>query len=242
VDEDNRRILADHPWGELAPRDEVAKAVWRTAKAYLTAAHLGPGIRTAFPALAEALAERGWDLARDRLPVRPAAHFAMGGIVTDLWGATGVPGLWAVGEVAASGVHGANRLASNSLLEGRVFGLRVAEAVLGAEGASSDKCRLAFAPPDPAFWIPTSVARQTLDQALGVIRTQTTLEEAQNYPWHAMDHLSDWLTGLMLEAAVKRQESRGAHCRDDYPATDDRWRGHLVHQKGHPLKLVPVGE
>ena len=92
--------------------------------------HLDPdGVHARFPTIAAACRERGLDLARDRIPVSPAAHYVMGGVATDLWGRTTVPGLFAAGEVACTGVHGANRLASNSLLEGLVFGARAAQAM-----------------------------------------------------------------------------------------------------------------
>src|SRR6187431_1020375 len=116
--------------GDLAPRDRVARAIVREsertgAPVYLTLEHLDPDVvRARFPAIAELCRRAGLDLAKDRLPVGPAAHYVMGGVVTDLDGRTSIPGLFAAGEVACTGVHGANRLASNSLLEGLVFGAR----------------------------------------------------------------------------------------------------------------------
>ena len=122
--------------GELASRDLVSRAIvreqQRTGKpVYLSMQHLDPKwVRTRFPTIAEACREAGFDLATDRIPVGPAAHYVMGGVETDLWGRTTIPGLLAAGEVACTGVHGANRLASNSLLEGLVFGARAAQAML----------------------------------------------------------------------------------------------------------------
>lgn len=144
-DAEGRRFLLDvDPRGELAPRDVVARAVWRRmaeqggVPVVLDATHLGAErLAARFPGIDAACRAAGFDWSREPVPVVPAAHYAMGGIVTDLDGRTSLPGLWAVGEVARTGVHGANRLASNSLLEGAVF----------AERAARD---LAAAPPAPA--------------------------------------------------------------------------------------------
>ena len=127
VDHNGRRFLP--PGGELGRRDEVARAVYekqRQGPVYLDATHLGDGFATRFPSIYAACRERGIDPRHDPIPVTPAAHFMMGGIYTDVWGQTSLSGLYAVGEAACTGVHGANRLASNSLLEGLVFSRRVA--------------------------------------------------------------------------------------------------------------------
>lgn len=146
LDEDGRRFALDaHPDGELAPRDVVARAIARRMEAqdgrpvFLDATSLGgtdAAARAAFlarrfPTIDRAVRERGLDWAREPIPVTPAAHYLMGGVVTDLVGRTTLPGLYAVGEVARTGVHGANRLASNSLLEGAVFGARAGDAIAG---------------------------------------------------------------------------------------------------------------
>jgi L-aspartate oxidase len=146
------------PAGDLAARDRVARAIVlesvRThAPVYLSLAHLPPGdVRQRFPAVAELCRRVGLDLATDRLPVGPAAHYLMGGVVTDLDGRTDVPGLFAAGEVACTGVHGANRLASNSLLEGLVFGGRAGRAMRGAPVVPAGRDALAEGPtsaPEP---------------------------------------------------------------------------------------------
>jgi L-aspartate oxidase len=132
------------PMGDLAPRDRVSRAIAREAQrtggdVFLTLDHLDPAyVHERFPLISEACRRAGLDLARDRIPVGPAAHYAMGGVVTDLDGRTTIPGLFAAGEVACTGVHGANRLASNSLLEGLVFGARAGLAMLQAGDASID--------------------------------------------------------------------------------------------------------
>ena len=134
-----------HPDGDLAPRDVVARAIAREmdqtgAPVYLTLAHLDPDwVSARFPTIADMCRRIGLDLARDRIPVGPAAHYMMGGIDTDEWGRTSLPGLFAAGEVACTGVHGANRLASNSLLEGLVFGARAAVAMQQPPAAAALK-------------------------------------------------------------------------------------------------------
>ena len=136
-----------HPDGDLAPRDVVARSIVREAEAsggpvFLTLAHLDAGfVQRRFPTIAAMCAQVGLDLARDPIPVGPAAHYLMGGVDTDEWGRTSVPGLFAAGEVACTGVHGANRLASNSLLEGLVFGARAAEAMPQAPQAAPLEAR-----------------------------------------------------------------------------------------------------
>ena len=124
-----------HPGGDLAPRDVVARSIVREEEqtggpVFLTLAHLDADfVRRRFPTIAEMCRRVGLDLARDPIPVGPAAHYIMGGVETDEWGRTSLPGLFAAGEVACTGVHGANRLASNSLLEGLVFGARAGVAM-----------------------------------------------------------------------------------------------------------------
>ncbi len=238
--------------GDLAPRDQVARAILREVRrtgrpVYLTMAHLDPDfVRTRFPTITRACADAGLDAARDRLPVSPAAHYVMGGVETDLEARTSVAGLFAAGEVACTGVHGANRLASNSLLEGLVFGARAATAMVGPLRAPRfDTALTTWRLPAPA---PGAVP---------------ALDEVQRLMWHDVGPLRDgdglaravvqlgrwWaalsaagapapgdlstrrlssvlLVGLLMaRAALRREESRGAHFRADFPVRDDlHWR------------------
>ncbi|MGE4244315.1 FAD-binding protein, partial [Ramlibacter sp.] len=172
--------------GDLASRDLVARAMVREslrtdAPVYLSLAHLdGVFVRERFPTIARVCAQAGLDLATDPIPVSPAAHYLMGGVSTDLDGRTSVPGLFAAGEVACTGVHGANRLASNSLLEGLVFGERAARAMTGPPRAAhlvEDAERVAVTPAPGA--LPTRAAvRDLMWRHVGLVREAGGLEPA----------------------------------------------------------------
>jgi L-aspartate oxidase len=258
------------PAGDLAPRDRVSRALFREmertgAPVYLSLRHLArEAVQAHFPSIAEVCRRAGLDLATDRIPVSPAAHYVMGGVETDLDGRTSVPGLFAAGEVACTGVHGANRLASNSLLEGLVFGLRAGRAMrdlhvngrkpvasrdwpasftselAGAESDSENGCRH----DDARTWT-VDVVRELMWQSVGVFRDGPRLREAvcqldagwrwlraQPAPRTAEEaRLASVLTvaRLMARAALRREESRGAHFRADCPERDDvRWRKHVA--------------
>ncbi|MFJ8661015.1 L-aspartate oxidase [Streptomyces sp. NPDC093795] len=261
VDADGVRFMTgQHELAELAPRDIVAKAIMRrmqehgTEHMYLDARHFGAEMwEQRFPTILAACRAHGIDPVTEPIPVAPAAHYASGGIRTDLRGRTTVPGLYACGEVACTGVHGANRLASNSLLEGLVFAERIAEDITGAAP------RVPGAPvPHPApvtLPLPVAGARTRIQRIMtagaGVLRSEASLREAAE----ALDALhSDALVGgtddtkagepgvdswettnllcvgrVLVAAARRREETRGCHWREDHPDRDDTdWRRHLV--------------
>lgn len=244
------------PAGDLAARDLVARAMVREvertgAPVYLTLAHLDAAfVRRRFPTIAEACAHAGFDLARDPVPVSPAAHYLMGGVATDLDARTSLRALFAAGEVACTGVHGANRLASNSLLEGLVFGAHAAAAMTGPVrdaalgGADVFDAEL---PAPAAGSRPTPYeVRDLMWRSVGLLRMARGLDAA-------CARLEAWLAAcdaaggartrdrdlrrattlatvgwLIARAARRRTESRGAHFRTDVPARDDlHWRKHI---------------
>lgn len=238
--------------GELASRDLVARAIVREeartgGAVSLSLRHLDADwVRERFPTITTACRERGLDLACDPVPVSPAAHYVMGGVATDLWGRTTVRGLYAAGEVACTGVHGANRLASNSLLEGLVFGARAAEAMgQVARPAVLDAMRRRGPMPQAS---PTSppLAADVQDlmwrdvglvrDAGGLTRAVTTLDgwrralaRADGAPGEGgVDELVT-VAWLVARAALDRQESRGGHARADFPDRDDlHWMVHIA--------------
>ena len=248
------------PAGDLASRDLVSRAIVRevertNAPVYLSMAHLDAGyVRGRFPAITAACQQAGLDLAADRIPVSPAAHYAMGGIETDLDGRTSIASLFAAGEAACTGVHGANRLASNSLLEGLVFGARAADAMVAPlqpascfavpGGSSGGPLRL----PTTASDLPSAqTVRDLMWRHAGLLRSRETLSDlvTRLSSWWGpladvrasapadrdLRRLSSLLTvGLLIaRAAIRREESRGAHFRTDFPDRDDiKWRRHVA--------------
>jgi L-aspartate oxidase len=255
-----------HPDGDLAPRDVVARGIVRESERtggsiYLTLAHLDAAyVYRRFPTIAAMCRSLALDLAHDFIPVGPAAHYIMGGVDTDEWGRTSLAGLYAAGEVACTGLHGANRLASNSLLEGLVFGARAAEAMQQPARRAALKADRIVAygswhavPPDERAGRSTrsdvshgpgptiEAVRDLMWRNAGLFRTRADLRTAVSVldAWQtaAVDDRVDGsrlrnlvtVAGLIARAALRREESRGGHFRDDFPKRDDRaWRVHIV--------------
>jgi L-aspartate oxidase len=252
-----------HPLLELAPRDVVARAITRegvgaapgeTRVVHLDMRHVRDvDLHKRFPQISQFLSRYGLDLARDLIPVRPAAHYLMGGIRTDLMGRTNVRGLYAAGEAACTGVHGANRLASNSLLEGLVFGARAAQAMLMDNhppvvvDALTSPGSAMTASDEQAVEAIIGGLQQRMWAYAGLLREESTLRAgvaAQGTYESKLDRLVEQgktgrrliearalchVARAILQAALARTESRGAHFRNDYPTQDDvRFRKHSV--------------
>ncbi|WP_100349893.1 L-aspartate oxidase [Luteimicrobium subarcticum] len=260
VDTNGVRFMPDvHPMAELAPRDVVAHAIVRQMAAtgsdhvLLDARHLGRAfLARRFPTITARLAGLGIDWSEEPVPVAPAQHYHSGGVVTDLDGRTDVPGLSACGEVACTGVHGANRLASNSLLEGLVFAVRaardVAERIASGELVQHEPVERS----GPAGLVPAAARSRV--QAIasagpGVMRDARGLLGARNHLAALLDaaeggdaagavvvpQLAEWETtnvhqvaSALTEAALARAESRGGHFRTDHPSRDDGWRRRVL--------------
>ena len=203
---------------ELAPRDVVAREIAARGAVSLDLRAIDRG---RFPALMGSLADQGYDPALTPIPVAPAAHYTVGGVLTDLDGRSELTGLYAAGECAATGVHGANRLASNSLLECLVFGRRAALAALREPGLPG---RLPDVPQPPHAEHVTPELRATLWRDCGLIRDAAGLENLLEAP-----HL---LTRLVAGSALAREESRGSHFRSDFPSESEAFERHVVLRPG----------
>jgi L-aspartate oxidase len=232
VDENGRRFMLDvHADAELAPRDVVARALHREIAAghftFLDCTKaVGASFAQKFPTVYAACQSAGIDPATQPIPVAPAAHYHMGGIASDAHGRSSLDGLWVVGECAATGLHGANRLASNSLLEGLVFGARVADDVKGAVTPRIAK-GLAPAPQRFSSPAPPHVLRDAMTRLVGLERNAggmrealATIEQVERAGGNEPALLNMTATAkLVTAAALSRHESRGGHYRTDYPAT-----------------------
>ncbi|MBO0798852.1 MAG: L-aspartate oxidase, partial [Blastocatellia bacterium] len=246
---------------ELAPRDVVSRSIAaemrRTQRqwVYLDLTHLNASfLRERFPKIHLTCLRYGLDITKDRIPVSPAAHYIMGGVRTDTAGMTTTPGLYAAGEVACTGVHGANRLASNSLLEGLVFGARAGAAAreetrdLPLRGVKeAEAVEIA-----PADWMFDPQIRYRVQELMwrnvGLERRHEELESALAELTLLADQALNkrtrnfaTLARLIAQAALWREESRGGHYRADYPGRDDdEWRIHSAQQIGQPIKAVEL--
>lgn len=252
-----RFMVAYHELAELAPRDVVARGIQQqmvadgTDHVSLDLRHLdGPTMRRRFPTISHELTARGLDIATDLIPVAPAAHYFMGGVVADEFGVTSLPGLLAVGEAACTGVHGANRLASNSLLEGLVFGQKAARQITIVPYLGSELIQRSPSSAEPVVTSPDatklrSAIQQTMSRHVSVIRNASGLGQAIE----TLDGLCDaarhgtgrdgWEAANMALAAIAiataalhREESRGAHYRSDFPDRDPKLDGmHFIYRR-----------
>lgn len=248
----------EHFISELASRDIVSRAIYeelkktKTDHVFLSLAKLGADkIKRRFPVIYKTCLARGLDITKDNIPVAPAAHYFMGGIRTDVNGKTNLSSLYAAGECASLGIHGANRLASNSLLDGLVFGHRAAITAKN-EGKKIRKAPSAKGPKHKISRIKEvdikrykMAIKSAMWQGVGIVRSKETLEDVLNkiktvekklnyYPVTKDEiELKNMAQAaqLITQAALDRQESRGAHFRSDFPKTDDnQWKKHLVYK------------
>jgi L-aspartate oxidase len=249
------RFMFDYtPEGELAPRDVVARSILFEMKktgsdrVFLDVTHLDAKvITTRFPNIYKFCLDHGLDIKKGLIPVAPAAHYMMGGVKTNTWGETNIGGLFAAGEVACTGVHGANRLASNSMLEVLVFSKRIVEKSRGAadspfhpvpEMVTSLSSRMSPGPVSPPnlrdlqklMWDNVGIVRnlEGLTRAADTLASwQACLPDPTDRPSYELNNLV--LTGrLVAEAALLRQESRGAHYRTDFPDHSEQWKKHIT--------------
>jgi L-aspartate oxidase len=227
---------------ELAPRDVVARAIFEEMRAtgtdhvFLSLRHLDPTlVRTRFANIYEACLHYGLDLTRDLIPVAPAAHYTIGGVRTDLWGETTLKNLFAIGEVSCTGVHGANRLASNSLLECLVFARRaVAAAVRLAPPLPKKRSFVACEAPQSD---PNSLEqiKQIMTRYVGLVRDREGLERALR-ELSALPTDQALIARLIAQSALVRTESRGVHIRSDFPHEDPKLQAHTIVQKDRPIR------
>jgi L-aspartate oxidase len=255
----DRFMLNEDSRHELAPRDVVSQAIFRTMErtqhptVYLDLSHLDPKrVQERFPGISKVCRSFGLDITKDRIPVRPGAHYMVGGVTVDMHGRTSVAGLWAAGEVTSSGLHGANRLASNSLIEGLVYGTLCARGATEAARSAAGDLRalpLSYRVPHPPngdgldVTDLTNSLRSLMVRNMGIVRDARRMREAtrdvefwcrygltREFDARAGWELQNLLTvaRLMIRSALTREESRGTHFRGDFPVRDDtRWQRHI---------------
>jgi len=252
-----RFMPEEDPRAELAPRDIVSRAIFRCMErtqhpnVYLDLSHIDPAkIRERFPGIGKVCKSFGLDIEKDRIPVRPGAHYMVGGIVVDDAGRTSLPNLWAAGEVTSSGLHGANRLASNSLIEGLVYGALCAKGAVAALAGTGPRT----AAPDVRYavgstekqWLDvedmTNSLRSLMVRKMGIVRNREWMLDAKRdvdfwcryalirefedrKGWELQNLLT--VARAMIDSALTREESRGTHFRSDFPAPDDAWKRHV---------------
>ena len=238
----DRFMPARHRLAELAPRDVVAREIFRErqdgGRVYLDARHLGVAFPERFPGIYALCRARGIDPEHDLIPVTPAAHYMMGGIVTDLVGRSSLTRLYAAGEVSRTGVHGANRLASNSLLEGLVFAERVARDLVQTPRLTGLPRRRSWDVPvledRGAAQVAADTIRSLMWEHAGIARTARGLRTGlkaladieARLPVGATEELNLVQTArLIADAALLRKESRGGHFRSDFPRSKRKWKG-----------------
>lgn len=255
-EDEEQFMIHYHPLADLGPRDVVTRAIvsvlrkTKTKSIYLDLRHMGEDyIKRRFPNIYCTLKDYNIDITKDLIPVVPAAHYTMGGIKTGIFGETNIKGLFVAGEAACNGVNGANRLASNSLLEGLVFGDRVVRKVkseMSGTPFNFSSLKIQAGEAGDSTEVEISGTRDTLKKVMfsrvGIIRSKETLESALQYISQQEDifknnnleknifELKNMITvaGLTARAALMRQESRGGHFRQDFPSQSNKWQGHLV--------------
>jgi L-aspartate oxidase len=272
VDRDDVRFMPEYDSrAELAPRDIVSQAIvtqmekTKHACVYLDVTHLDAQfVLQRFPGIAAACKQFGIDITRDKIPVRPGAHYMIGGVTVDLQGRTTIPGLWAAGEVSSSGLHGANRLASNSLLEGLVYGAHAGLAASAAAQESPGDFRVyplenpvAIPPAEPLDLEDILNSLKSLMwRQCGVRRSgeglRDALEDVDQWRRYVLarqfDNMEGWelqnlltLSRVMIQAALVREESRGVHLRTDFPQLNDAWNKHLWFERSEQAGIERWG-
>jgi L-aspartate oxidase len=266
LDNNGERFMKGiHPLAELAPRDVVAYHIFRQMQkddseyVHLSLLHLNPGIiHKRFATIGQKLAEYGIDMAHDLIPVAPAAHYMVGGILSGLHGETNLKGLFVCGEAASTGVMGANRLASNSLLECLVFGKRASEKAASLkqwQGKFKEVMPFSVSPDNEQQFLELKNEMAGLMmKKLGIIRNgkdmKFSLTRLKEIYYQVKDHRNDYnllkikniaqICLFISQAALMREESRGGHIREDFPEEDPRFRVHIIQQKDRVPFMEPV--